>query len=339
MKDLLAPDDTRDALRKYGGLLLGLGALMLFLRKGDDYSDFVIFLILALPAVYLYGTGVATSSATDGVRPWQAVYSVFGLIFIPLALLQFVSLVGGDDANPGSPLNTFWIFGVTAAAAFYAGAVKGIRFHLLAGSIALIVSWSGLWDKLLGDEGIAGHFGTYRGLLGILAIILLAGALYLWREDRDVRVTGTAVNDGGDQGLWKASELITGAGIAAVFACSLGISSVTQFFGGPFGVPQVTVVETAQTWDILLLVISLGLVGLGSTIGTRGPAYVGAIGLFFFLLIVGLDLNDETPEPNKVGLWPIILLVGGGIAIALSGVKEASLGDKPKQTINSLRRK
>ena len=135
----------------------------------------------------------------------------------------------------------------------------------------------------------------YRGLLGILSILLLAGALYLWRGNRDVRVTWTAVNDGGDQGLWKASELITGAGIAAVLACGVLTAGsavlnelVSSIFGG-LGAGESEVIETGLIWDVLLLVISLGLIGLGSTIGTRGPAYVGAIGLVLFLFVVGQD--------------------------------------------------
>jgi hypothetical protein len=330
LKEFLAPDDTRDTLRKLGGLLFGIGILMLLLRKGDDYSDFVVLLFLAIPAAFLYYEGVFTGNLTDGLRPWQAVYSVFGLIFVPLALLQFVALVDGSPSG----LNTFWIFGVTAGLAFYAGAIKGIRFHLLAGSIAAIISWSGLWNEILSD-GISAHFGIYRGLLGILSIMLLAGALHLWRQGNDERVTGTGVDDGGDQGLWKASELLTGAGIAAVLACSLGISSVASF-AGPLGFGEFTVVETAAVWDVLLFLVSLGLVTIGSTIGTRGPVYVGAVGLFFFLLIVGLDLDDGSPEPNKLGIWPILLIIGGLLAIALGGLREASLGDKPRSFVKGL---
>lgn len=335
MKDLLAPDDTRDALRKQGGLLLGLGVLMLILRKEDDFSEFVTFLLYAAMAVYLYGA-VFTTQFTGGARPWSAVHSVFGLLFVPLALTSLVDWIG-DPGDSGNALNVFWIFGITAGLAFYAGAVKGIRFHLFAGAIAAIVSWSALWDKLLGDEGIAGHFGTYRGLLGILSIILLAAGLYLWRTGDDSKVEGTGVEPAGDQGLWKASELLTGAGVSAVLACGLGISSLASAtFLGPFG-GEFTVVQTAQVWDVLLLLISLGLIGLGSLIGVRGPGYVGAIGLFLFLFIVGLDLNDDSPDPGNLGIWPIILLVGGGLLIGLSGLKEASLGDRPRKFLQSLR--
>jgi hypothetical protein len=335
MNEQLRPDDTRDALRKIGGLLLALAALMIFIRKGGDadaWGDFPLFLLLAAPACFFYGGGVVTDRVTGGVRPWQAVYSVIGLIFIPLALFQFIELVDGDA---GSSLNNFWIFGLTAAFAFYAGAAAGIRFQLLAGSIALIVSWSALWNEILSD-GIAAEFGIYRGLLGILSIILLAGALYLWRSAPDTRVTGTGVTSAGDQGLWKASELLTGAGIAAVLGCSLGISSVLQL-ASPLGFTEVTTVETAKHWDVLLLLVSLGLVGIGSTIGVRGPVYVGAIGLFLFLLIVGLDLDDDTPERTNFGVWPVVLLVFGALGVLLSGVREASLGDQPRQFVNRLR--
>ena len=334
MADLLRPDDTRDALRKLGGLLFGVGILMLLMRKGEDWGDGLVLILFAIPAALLYGGGVFTTSANAGPRPWQAVYSVFGLIFVPLVGFQFIETV---DGNTGAALNIAWIFAVTAALAFYAGAVKGIRFHLLAGSIALIIAWSAVWNEILGDGGILEDIGTFRGLLGILSIILLAGALYLWRSAPDVRVSGTGVEDGGDHHLWRASELLTGAGIAAVVATSLGIASLGAVLN-PFS-DSAIVVETNTFWDVLLLLVSLGLVAIGSAIGTRGPVYVGAIGLFLFLLIVGFDVNEGSDaDPTKLGGWPIILLVLGGLGILLSAVKESSLGDKPKQFVNKLKR-
>jgi hypothetical protein len=337
MNELLRPDDTRDALRKIGALLFGIGVLMLLLRKATfagDYSDGIILIILAIPAVLLYGGSIRTVDATGGLRPWQAVWSVFGLIFVALALIQFVTVI---DETPDASLNLAWIFAVVATLGFYAGAVKGIRFQLLLGGLALIVAWSEIWNKILGDEGIGGHFGTYRGLLGILAIILLAGALYLWRSNPGGdRTASSATGTTGDPGLWKASELLTAAGVSAVLACSLGITSAFNL--SPLTPTGVQPVDTTALWDILLLLISLGLVGLGSLIGVRGPVYVGAIGLFVFLIIAGLDLDSDTPDPTKIGVWPIVLLVLGVLGIALSLVKEASLGDAPRRFIENLRR-
>jgi hypothetical protein len=143
MNPALKPDDTRDALRKIGGLLFGLGALMILIRKSQDWGDFPIFLVLAIPAVVLYGFGVNTVRDTGQVRPWQAVYTVFGLILVPFALSRFVEMIGGSS---GADLNVFWVFAVTAGLGVYAGHVVGVRFGLLAASIAAIVSSTALWD-------------------------------------------------------------------------------------------------------------------------------------------------------------------------------------------------
>jgi hypothetical protein len=337
MNDLFKPDDTRDALRKVGGLLLGLGAAMIYIRKGpfvsvnpSQWASFPMFLVLAIPAVYLYG-GILTKPRTGELRPWQVVHSVFGLLFIPLALAQFVDMIGGSS---NAPLNLFWIFLVTAGAAFYAGIVGGVRVQILLGSIALIISWTGLWDELL-SGGIGAHWGVYRGLLGLLAIGLLAGALYLWRTNPGGdEVAASATGPSGDLGLWKASELLTGAGIAAVIGCALGITALGNLNPLGTGTPPI---ETTNAWDILLLLVSLGLVAIGSQIGLRGPVYVGAIGLLLFLVIAGLDLNSTPPHPFKLGVWPWILLGLGVIALGLSFTREASLGDQPKSLVRTLR--
>ena len=342
MNELLRPDDTRDALRKIGGLLFGIGILMVLLRKAvvpqaDPYGSGIQFILWLIPAVLLYGASVLPSENTGGrLRAWQTVYSVFGLIFVTGALLQFVDMI--DEGASGNALNVTWIFLVVAAFAFYAGVVRGIRFQILFGGIALIIAWSALWDKLLGDEGIGGHIGVYRGLLGILSIGMLAGALYLWRTNQggDNRAD-SALEPAGDLGLWKASEMFTAAGITAVLACSLGIASIQAL--NPLAAEQVAPIATSWFWDILLLGISLGLVGIGAQIGVRGPVYVGAIGLLLFLLIAGFDLDEgDEADPANFGLWPIVLLVFGGLGILLSGVKEASLGDRPRQLIQNLRK-
>ncbi|HEX3562974.1 MAG TPA: hypothetical protein VHU24_09075 [Solirubrobacterales bacterium] len=336
MNDLFEPDDTRDSLRKIGGLLIGLAAAMIYIRKGpfltvnpDQWAAFPMFLVLAIPAVYLYG-GVLTRAQTGELRSWQVVHSVFGLIFVPFALLQFVDVIGG---NPNAQLNLFWVFAVTAGLAFYAGTVAGVRVQLLFGSILLIVSWTALWDKIL-SGGINAHWGVYRGLLGLMAIGLLAGALYVWRTNPGGdEVAGTATAPTGDLGLWKASELLTGAGIAAVIACSLGITALGNL--NPVG--GTPPIETTNLWDILLLVVSLGLVGIGSQIGVRGPVYVGGIGLLLFLVIAGLDLNSKPPHPFKFGIWPWVLLALGVFGVVLSSIREASLGDQPKRLAQTLR--
>src|SRR4051794_16971154 len=170
MNDFFRPDDTRDELRKIGGLLIGLAAAMIYLRKGplvagnpSQWAAFPMLLVFAIPAAGLYGS-ILTRPQTGELRPWQTVHSVLGLIFVPLALSQFVDVIGGP---PTASLNLFWSFAATAGLAFYAGARAAVRVQFLLGAIAVIVSWSALWNKILSD-GITAHWGVYRGLLGIV---------------------------------------------------------------------------------------------------------------------------------------------------------------------------
>jgi hypothetical protein len=323
MSESLKPEDTRDALRKIGGLLLGIGALMIYVRKTQSvghWDDFWLVLVVGLPAAFLYGFGVRTVRDTGGVRPWQAVFSVFGLILIPIALSRFVDLLGGSH---GADLNVFWIFAVTAGLALYAGLVAGIRFQLLAATIAGIVAWTALWDKVLGDQGIGGHIGTYRGLLGIYAIAVLVAGVAVWRAQSDE-----------EEGRRRFSEFFTGAGIAAVLGCSLGASSYLNLF--PIPLAGGSPIGTNLFWDALLLVISIGLVGIGANLGLRGPVYVGSVGLFLFLIIAGYDLDENPPRPDKLGIWPIVLVIAGIGAIAASMSEGVSLGDRPKQWVRRI---
>jgi uncharacterized membrane protein len=118
MNDPLSPDDSRDVFRTLGGLLIGLAALMIFIRKGwffpvnpNQWASFPLLLVFAIPAVLLYGS-LFTRDRTGELRVWQVVLATFGYVFVPLTLLQFVDVIGGTR---GAALNIFWIFGFTAA--------------------------------------------------------------------------------------------------------------------------------------------------------------------------------------------------------------------------------
>ncbi|MGH2955982.1 MAG: hypothetical protein ACRDL6_03200 [Solirubrobacterales bacterium] len=334
MKELVKPDDSRDLLRAAGALLFGVGVLVLSVRK-DEPVGFVgnegwghgaLLILYLIAALILYGGAIATFRDTGELRKWQAIASVFGLLFVPMALGELVDILDGD---PGASLNTAWIAAVTAGLAAYAGLHAGIRFQLLVGSIALLVAHLALWDKILSD-GIFEHLGALRALLLAYAALLLAGGVALWRR--------------AEYGLVHASELFTGAGIAAVLGTlvlSLSgplVGAVSEGFAA-FGVPGSDAgTDPSVLWDAVGLLVALALIVGGALIGTRGPVYVGAIGLLLFALIVGYNL-DADPGDRENGLvgWPLILLVLGGVALVLSLVREASLGDRPKQLVDRIR--
>src|SRR5919201_5192224 len=166
LRTLFAPDEARDAIRNSSGL-------------GSNWGDWGLLATLLIAFAFLYGVGMLGALSTGGPRPWESVYLVFGVLLAPFVLLQFIEASNG---SPGASLNTFWVFGVTAGLAAVATLVAGVRYGFLLGSLALIVSWSALWDKVL-SNGIGAHFGIYRGLLIILGLLLLGAALVVFRLD------------------------------------------------------------------------------------------------------------------------------------------------------------
>jgi len=311
---LFAPDDARDALRNLGGLLVGVGLFTTFFRKsdpalGDTWGNWGLFAVLAIAFVFLYGIGMLARRITAVSRAWQAVYIVFGILLAPLVLFQFVDAVNG---TPGASLNVFWIFLATLGLATAAALFGGVRFGLLLASLAAIVSWSALWNKIL-SNGLASHYGIYRGLLLILAALLVASAYALWQADRGGRLRAIrGVQGEPELARSRASEIVTGAAVAAVIAGSL---SLTRAFEAPFISPPSA--GSSLLWEIVLLIVSLLALGYGGSFGTRGTAYVGGFGLLFFAIIAGADVNDSTPAGSIVG-WPLVLVILGCAAFAAS---------------------
>lgn len=308
---LTREDDTRGALRDLGGLLLATGFLMAFIRKsnpglGDPWGAGGIFLTLAIPAAFLYGTAVLGRDPDRRVRAWQLVYLVFGLILIPLALSALVDWLG-SPGDSGNALNVLWIFLVTAAAGAFAAGRIGARYALFLAGISLLIAWIALWDKIL-SGGVGGHLTTLRFLFLVAAILLLAlsGAFRM-------RFPGTAGS--------SAGELVTVAGIAAIIGTA-GLSVTAVFSQIPF----VTFPTASATWvwDTLALLAAVALIVYGARTGMRGPAYIGGFGLLLFIVVAGLDFDSSTPQGKIVG-WPLLLVILGALAFAgsvMSGAPE-----------------
>ncbi len=309
---LFAPDDGRDAMRTLAGLLLGIGFVMTWARRsgglGNGWSDWALFFTLLIITVFLYGVGLIGRLSTPTVRAWQSVYLVFGIILVPFLLFQFISAVGG---TPGTALNVFWVLLVAAGAAAVATLLADVRYGLLLGSIFLIVSWSSLWNKIL-SNGVVSHYGIYRGLLVIVGLIILAGAAAVYRADPLGRLRRGGAETPEPERWLRAQDMVTGAAIAGVAA---GAITFTHVFAQSSSLFAVRVASPSLLWDLELLVASLLAVLWGARFAVRGPAYVGAIGLFIFTFDVGSEIGVSLPEPTIVG-WPLILaLVGAGLFV------------------------
>jgi hypothetical protein len=301
VRELLRSDEGGGA-RALGGLLLATGVLVLLYRRtefADPWGDGVIFWMLFLTALFLYGLGFLGARQVVVPRPWQLAFVVFGLVLLVFSGFGFVEWVGG---NTGASLNVAWILGVTAVASFAAALLGGVRIGCLLGGLALTGAWLAVWDELL-SSGLEGDVGTFRGLFLVIAVILLViGAL--------VALRGRPEGGG--------TDLVTVAGISALFGAGVLTYAQSGFSVVPVGLGDSTGgVDTNIFWDAVLLLISLGLIAYGSISAYRGPGYVGAIGLVIFITVVGLDLDDSSPAGKVVG-WPLILLLAAAALLVVS---------------------
>jgi hypothetical protein len=295
--------DRRDPLRLVGGMMFAAGALVLLIRKGNEWSNWAIFFGLLIPAAALYAIALA-DRARAGVQGWRSAFLVFATLLLPAALLQLVKAL---DGTPSASLNVVWVFGLTAAVAVFVSFSLRAPVQMLLGAIALLVAWLALWDKILSNP----TGDTVRWLLIVIAAIFVAGAIPLTRARRP-----------------QGSDLVTVAGLAAVLAGALSLTLAAASLSSSLGSVGSDAPKPGQGWNVFLLVVSLALIAYGSRSATRGPAYIGAIGLASFIAVTGIDLVSRLKGGGGgvVG-WPLVLLIGGGLALVLSFVlKPGGLG-------------
>jgi hypothetical protein len=298
LRELLRAEDGGGA-RSLGGVLLAIAVLVVLFRRsglGDPWGPLPIFLVALATTVVLYGAGVVGARLAGTAHTWQILFSVIGTVFVPVTLYAFLDWVGG---NPNAPLNTAWIFLLTAIAAFAAAFLARIRVGCLLGALALVVAWLGLWGELL-EDGLGADAGTLRGLLVLAAAIVIVAGMMLARF---------GLPDGG------FSDMVTAAGLAAVAAGAISLIALGDLFFF-FAEPAV---EASLFWDAWLLLVTLALLIYGAVAGIRGPAYVGALGLIAFTYLVGLDADDSTPSGTLLG-WPLVLLVAALGLLVLSAL-------------------
>jgi hypothetical protein len=295
---------TRDLLRSIAGLLFASGAVALEIRKSATWGLGGRMLVVLIPGVLLYGLALeAAWRRKPGPRvdaeSWQSVFAVFAVFLNAIWLTLLFRWVGAHGA-----LITIPALGLTAASAAYAAWRANVRFAALLAALGIVVAWLALWNKLLHPPA-----DTNRWLLLIVGVGLVAAAVSLARRGRR-----------------EANELVTAAGAAGVLAASAGVfvdllgfsvNRVVRAVGLAHSVGGLNV-KQHFVWDLLLLLMAVGLIAYGSRARVRGPGYVGAAGLFVFLFSVGGQISARLagrPASGTVTGWPLALLVIGAILL------------------------
>src|SRR4051794_15345307 len=134
--------DRGDWLRLIGGMMLGAGALVLLIRKGNDWSDWAIFAALLIPAVVLLGL-VFMGRLPEEREGWKAAYLVFGTLLLLASLLQLVNAAGGQPRG----WNLVWTFGIAAAVAPFPSPAQRAPVPMPLGAIFGVVAWVAFLGK------------------------------------------------------------------------------------------------------------------------------------------------------------------------------------------------
>ena len=205
-------------------------------------------------------------------------------------------------ARSGAALNVAWIFALTAALGTLIAQRFAVRYTQLIAGLAVIVAWIAVWDKILGHPNAA----KIRNLLIAAGLVLILGAVVLTVRRRR-----------------SAAELITAGGLALVAAGTFGIVGVAvQLLGRAPGlsalVSGVALPHQSFGWDLMLLIVALGLILYGAYVGSRGPGYVGALSLLLFVVSVGTQITElagGNPPSHSIVGWPLALIALGALGL------------------------
>jgi hypothetical protein len=299
LAELFEPD-RRDWLRMLGGVLLAAGAAVLYVRKFDPWGEFPKLLVVLLPFLALYGLGwlAGTRRRADGTeRPegWQIVFLIVGALLAGLVMAQVILTLGADDLNSG--WHQALVGAAIAGAAYAASFLRRIPVLALVGGLAALWAYLSVFDEIIEIDSI----GTGRALLLIFAVLMLAGGIAL-------RLAGREQSD----------DFITVAGITAITAGLLSISSLS----GTFDPIDDSETRPTELWNVFILVVSLALITFGAKAATRGPSYVGALGLVSFVGLAGANVvalaKGNSDDVQKFLGWPVLLLLVGIAALVAS---------------------
>jgi len=291
--ELFEPD-RRDWLRLLGGVLLAAGSIVLYIRKFEAWGEFLKFVDVLIPFVVLYGLGWlggvrAREDGAERAEGWQVVYLILGSILSGFVIAQLILMLGADDLN--ARLHQVLIGLVVAATAYAASFLRHIPFLALVGGLAALWAWLFLWDKILGGVD---SIGTGRALLLIFAALLLAAGIALRTANRP-----------------QAADFITIAGVTAIIAGLLSLSGLADQFD-PLSDNDA---KPTELWNVFILIVSLALIAYGARAPSRGPSYVGAIGLATFVGLTGANVvalaNGHNDDREKLAGWPLLLLLLG----------------------------
>ncbi|MGH2982339.1 MAG: hypothetical protein ACRDKV_09900 [Solirubrobacterales bacterium] len=261
-----------------GGVALGIGSVLAFDRMEASWAAFPLLLLLAVPCGVLFLLALAPGSGSDPVgtrsdgrlAPWQTAFLLIAVPLLAASIIQLTEVLGKE--SPGTGTAT-WILVLTGLCALWVS----VRLQSPGGTLLAALFFSAATLTAVNWIDSDADVAVYRDVLLIDGLIFLFAAKVLWNERR------------------ADSNLLVGvAGATLIAGALLGNEvSVEGFLGLS---PSF---EGKDGWELVLIVVSIGLLAYAAWQRHGGTAFVGGFGTLAFLVFAS----------NETGLsgWPLVL--------------------------------
>jgi hypothetical protein len=268
------------------GVALGIGSFLGSTRMADPWAAFPLFLLLAVPCAALFLLALAPGIAGDqvGTRPdgrlaaWQTACLLVALPLLVVSIIQLTEVFGKEDPGTGTAT---WIFVLTGLCALWISIrLQSPGATLLA---ALFFATAGLTAVDWIDSNA--ELATYRDVVLAEGMLFLLAARSQWDPRRA-----------------DANLLVGVAGAALITGAVIG--NVGNPFGAVVGIGLSGSQDSKDGWELVLIMVSIGLLAFAAWQRHGGTAFVGAAGVISFQALT---------DHGSLSGWPLVL---GLVALA-----------------------
>jgi hypothetical protein len=270
------PED--DLSLAVGGVALGVGAFIAENRMQDTWAKFSLLLLVAVPCVVLFALALAPGrggnpigTRPDGrLAPWQTAFLLVALLLLYGSIGLLIEVLGKN--NPGTGTQT-WVLILTGLVAV----LISVRLQSPGATLLAVLFFGVAAVTAVNWIDSNAKLATYRDVLLVEGLLFLLAARSQWASRHA-----------------DANLLVGVAGIALIGGAVLGNTSpdVESILSIGFSA------NGKDGWEMVLIVVSIGLLAFAAWQRYGPAAFVGGAGLYAFFLF--------TREGSLSG-WPLVL--------------------------------
>jgi len=291
--ELIRPHPHRGDLIAAGAVPLTVALLLINDRMDAAWGTGVFFVLSGLACAFVLAMGVLAPLEGERPRAYQVMLQLCGLALLFVTLMRLAQIFGVNHPL-GSSGSAFWVTGVLALVAAWLARERRSEIGTLVAAIAGLIALVSFVGWVFKPHGPA----TSRWILLLAAIGLVLGALVL--RDRNRRNSVYLIDAAG-------AALLT-IGLTYLVSLVFNVALLANSGGrvGAIGAP-------GGWWSLVLLAGGLGLVAYAGVDREAGPAWLGVLNLFVWILLVGAPGRDGSAS---LWFWPLVLLAAGAAMIA-----------------------